>query len=49
VAGGQRLPTVAVLTDMNSVLGHSAGNAVEVRESLDMLTDPAAPTRACAR
>ncbi len=42
VARANGLPTVAVLTDMNSVLGHTAGNAVEVRESLDMLTDPAA-------
>ena len=41
VARANGLPTVAVLTDMDSVLGHSAGNAVEVRESLDMLTDPA--------
>jgi thymidine phosphorylase len=41
VAGSSGLPTVAVLTDMDSVLGHAAGNAVEVRESLDMLTDPA--------
>jgi thymidine phosphorylase len=42
VAGANGLPTVAVLTDMDSVLGHAAGNAVEVRESLDMLADPAA-------
>jgi thymidine phosphorylase len=41
VARANGLPTVAVLTDMNSVLGHAAGNAVEVRESLDMLRDPA--------
>lgn len=32
------LPLQAVLTDMNSVLGHSAGNAVEVLEAVDYLT-----------
>jgi thymidine phosphorylase len=29
---------VALLTDMNQVLGRTAGNAVEVRESIDALT-----------
>jgi thymidine phosphorylase len=38
VAVGNGLPTVALLTDMNQVLGRSAGNAVEVRESIDHLT-----------
>jgi thymidine phosphorylase len=38
VAGGAGLPTVALLTDMDEVLGTTAGNAVEVRESLDYLT-----------
>jgi thymidine phosphorylase len=38
VAGAAGLPTVALLTDMDQVLGHTAGNAVEVRESLDVLT-----------
>ena len=33
VAGGAGLPTVALLTDMDEVLGTSAGNAVEVLES----------------
>lgn len=42
VAGANGLPTVAVLTDMTSVLGRTAGNAVEVRESVDMLVDPGA-------
>jgi thymidine phosphorylase len=38
VAGGNGMPTAAVLTDMNQVLGRTAGNAVEVRESIDQLT-----------
>jgi thymidine phosphorylase len=38
VAGGAGLPTVALLTDMDQVLGMTAGNAVEVREALDYLT-----------
>ncbi len=38
VASGAGLPTAALLTDMNQVLGHSAGNAVEVREAIDFLT-----------
>jgi thymidine phosphorylase len=38
VAGGAGLPTVALLTDMNEVLGSSAGNAVEVLEAIDYLT-----------
>jgi thymidine phosphorylase len=32
------LPTTALLTDMNEVLGHSAGNAVEMAESVEFLT-----------
>jgi len=45
VAGGNGLPTTALLTDMNQVLGRTAGNAVEVRESIDHLTGVAAEER----
>ncbi|MDP9195152.1 MAG: thymidine phosphorylase [Pseudomonadota bacterium] len=38
VATGAGLPTVSLLTDMNQVLGPTAGNALEVRESINMLT-----------
>jgi thymidine phosphorylase len=38
VAVGNGLPTTALLTDMSQVLGRSAGNALEVRESIDHLT-----------
>ncbi|HEY1274571.1 MAG TPA: thymidine phosphorylase [Thermoleophilaceae bacterium] len=41
VASGNGLPTVALLTDMDAVLGRTAGNAVEVRESIDHLTGAA--------
>ncbi len=37
VAGGAGLPTTALLTDMNQVLGRSAGNALEVREAIEFL------------
>jgi thymidine phosphorylase len=37
VANGAGLPTVGLLTDMNQVLGRTAGNAVEVREAVDFL------------
>ena len=37
VAAGNHLPTSALLTDMNQVLGRTAGNAVEVREAIDGL------------
>jgi thymidine phosphorylase len=38
VAQGNGLPTSALLTDMNQVLGRTAGNAVEVLESIEVLT-----------
>jgi thymidine phosphorylase len=37
VANGAGCKTSAILTDMNQVLGYSAGNAVEVREALSYL------------
>ncbi len=37
VANGAGMPTTALLTDMNEVLGHTAGNAIEVRETIDFL------------
>jgi thymidine phosphorylase len=45
VARGNGLPTVALLTDMNQVLGRTAGNAVEVREAIDHLTGAARDER----
>jgi thymidine phosphorylase len=37
VANGAGLPTVGLLTDMNQVLGRTAGNAVEVVEAVEYL------------
>ena len=37
VANGAGLPTRALITDMNQVLGHSCGNALEVWEALEFL------------
>ncbi len=45
VARGNGLPTAALLTDMNQVLGRAAGNAVEVRESIEHLTGAARDER----
>jgi thymidine phosphorylase len=45
VAQGNGLPTSALLTDMDRVLGRTAGNAVEVRESLAGLTGEAIDDR----
>ena len=38
VANGAGLPTTALITDMNQVLGSTAGNALEVREAVAFLT-----------
>jgi thymidine phosphorylase len=38
VANGAAVPTRALLTDMNQILGATAGNALEVIETLDYLT-----------
>jgi thymidine phosphorylase len=38
VAAGAGLPTRALITDMNQVLGCTAGNALEVQEAIDFLT-----------
>jgi thymidine phosphorylase len=38
VSAGAGLPTRALITDMNQVLGFSAGNALEVCEAIDFLT-----------
>ncbi|MCJ9427684.1 thymidine phosphorylase [Kordiimonas marina] len=41
VATAAGVPTTALMTDMNQVLGRTAGNAVEVMETLAFLKDPA--------
>ena len=41
VATGNGLPTAALITDMDRVMGRAAGNAVEVREAIDHLTGAA--------
>ena len=45
VAVGSGLPTQALISDMNQVLGSTAGNAVEVREAIDFLTGAAREPR----
>lgn len=45
VARGAGLSCRALLTDMNQVLGHSAGNALEVAEAVAMLRGEAAEER----
>ncbi len=48
VAVGNGMPTTALLTDMNQVLGRTAGNALEVREAIDHLTGAATDERLLA-
>lgn len=45
VSKGAGLPAVALLTDMNEVLGRSAGNALEMRECLAILRGEPAEAR----
>jgi len=45
IATGARLPTVALLTDMDEVLGKTAGNALEVAEAVDYLSGRAREPR----
>jgi thymidine phosphorylase len=45
VARESELPARALITDMNAVLGTSAGNALEVRESVDFLSGRAREPR----
>ena len=43
VANGAGCPTTALLTDMNQVLGRTAGNAVETREAIAYLAGEVGP------
>lgn len=45
VAQGAGLPCTALMTDMNEILGHTAGNAIEVREAIQMLRGENIDTR----
>jgi len=45
VANGAGVATTALITDMNQVLGTTAGNALEVRETVDYLTGAAREPR----
>ncbi|TDP71522.1 thymidine phosphorylase [Roseateles toxinivorans] len=45
VAGGAGLPTRALISDMNQVLGRTVGNGLEVIEALDYLTGRAREPR----
>ena len=40
VASGAGVPTKCLITDMNSVLGNSVGNSVEISECISFLTSP---------
>lgn len=45
VANGAGLPTAALITDMDQILGHSAGNALEVAEAIAFLRGEARDLR----
>ena len=45
VAAGAGLPASALITDMNQVLGSTAGNALEVQEAIDFLSGHARDAR----
>lgn len=45
VANGAGLPCVALMTDMNEILGRTAGNATEVREAIEFLRGENIDTR----
>ena len=45
VANGAGLPAAALITDMNQCLGTTAGNALELREALDILQGKLGETR----
>ena len=45
VARAAGLPSLALVTDMNEVLGRTAGHALEVREAIDLLTGRVQHTR----
>ena len=48
VAAGAGLPVRALITDMNQVLGHSAGNSLELLEALSALKDESVDPRLLA-